>query len=75
MIPVQEIIDQLSESLGSFISTEVHTDKYRYVNSAMRLASSKRDWSHLKKITAITTTIPDEIVAIEETNKTYDVLD
>lgn len=74
MIPVQEILDQLSESLGSFISTEVHTDKYRYINSAMRLAASKRDWSHLKQVTNITTSIIDEIVAIDETNKAYNVI-
>lgn len=77
MISVQEVADELKKEFGTFFSTEWHptADVINYINKWARWIANQRDWSFIEKTTTITTTVPDQIVAIDETVNTFDVLD
>jgi hypothetical protein len=75
MIVVQPLIDSIKKELGSFFSTEAHTDSdiFRYINSAVSYIRNYRDFSFTKKVFSFVYTTASTESIIPYNIKTYQV--
>lgn len=73
MIAIQPIIDSIKKELGSFLSTEAHTDNdiYRYISSAISYIYNYRDFAFTKKVYSFTYTSADTEAIIPYNVKTF----
>lgn len=77
MLAVQPIVDNLKSELGSFFSTEAHTNNamIRYINSAIRDICIEKNFTFNKFTTTVTVTDASTTYTIPNQIETFYVLD
>jgi len=77
MISIPELDQNIKKELGSFFSTQAHTepDRIRYINSSVKDLCMKRDWDFNKFRDTFTVSTVNTQTLMKTVLKTYHVYD
>ena len=77
MISIPELDQNIKKELGSFFSTQAHTepDRIRYINSSVKDLCMKRDWDFNKFRDVLTVTTVNTQTVMKTILKTFHVFD